>query len=249
MVRCGPRNTAVPAAGLTMRGRPAFHLMVVTDRHRLTEALQASPSEVLPCLVAQMTGALRGGADLVYLREPDLSVRDVLHVMESVIERVPDGRRRLLVRDRVDVAATLDVGVHLPEQGMRVGQALALRDRETGGPVVGRSVHTPQSAADSRGATYLVAGTPKATPSKPGLTQPLGLQGLGAICDAAGETPVLGVGGLGADDINDLRRVGAQGIAGIGLFIPTRICTNVTEWTIQRLKDVRQCMGLVKYPG
>lgn len=238
----------VIAATLNLRDCPVFHLMVITDRHRLLEALQVPASEGLSCLIAQVEGALRGGADLVYLREPDLTVREVMVVVGAVLERVPDAQRRLLVRDRVDVATSLGVGVHLPEQGMSVAQARTLRAGEASPALVGRSVHTPQSAAGSRGATYLVAGTVKATPSKPGLACPLGLSGLRAISEAAGETPVLGVGGLGTADIDDLRQSGARGLAAIGLFIPTRICTDVTEWTIQRLIHVRNCVDSVKWP-
>jgi thiamine-phosphate diphosphorylase len=220
--------------------------MVITHRRRLVEALHVPLREALPCLVAQVEGALRGGADLVYLREPDLSVREVMSVVTAVLDRLPDAHHRLVVRDRVDVAASLGVGVHLPEQGMAVGPARVQLERGTAPVVVGRSVHTALSAANSRGARYLVAGTVKPTDSKPGLTQPLGLHGLREICTAAEGIPVLGVGGLGTEDIEDLRRSGAQGLAAIGLFIPIRICTDVTAWTIERLKDVRKCIDLVE---
>jgi thiamine-phosphate pyrophosphorylase len=222
--------------------------MVITHRHRLVEALQVPVTQALPCLVAQVEGALRGGADLVYLREPDLSVRDLMHVVAVTVERVPGAHRRLVVRDRIDVAATLGVGVHLPEQGLDVERAQHLAQRHGAPLVIGRSVHSPASAAASGGATYLVAGTINVTVSKPGLTHPLGPAGLRAVCDAAPDIPVFGVGGLGTHDIPDLRRAGAQGLAAIGLFIPSQICADVTEWTIERLRHVRNCIDSVEWP-
>jgi len=220
--------------------------MVITDRRRLAEGLAMPAGEVLPHLVAQMEGALRGGADLVYLREPDLGVHDILHVVDQVTRRLPHCRHRIVVRDRADVAAALDVGVHLPEQGLTIEQARLVR-RPPLIPV-GRAVHTPEEAAASQDATYLVAGTVKATRSKPGLVHPLGWDGLRAICEAALSTRVLGVGGLGTEDIPSLKRAGAGGLAAIGLFIPTRNCTDVTSWTIERLMSVRNCVDSVEQP-
>jgi thiamine-phosphate diphosphorylase len=220
--------------------------MVITDRRRLAEALAVPVGEVLPHLVAQLEGALRGGADLVYLREPDLDVRHIMGVVHQVTRRLPHCRHRIVVRDRADVAAALDVGVHLPEQGLTIDQARHVL-RNPLAPV-GRAVHTPDEAAASRDATYLVAGTVKATRSKPGLVQPLGWDGLRAICEAAASTPVLAVGGLGTEDIPVLKRSGARGLAAIGLFIPTRNCTNVTSWTIERLTCVRNCVDSVEQP-
>jgi len=220
--------------------------MVITDRRRLAEGLAVPLGEVLPHLVAQMEGALRGGADLVYLREPDLDVRHIIGVVDQVTRRLPHCRQRIVVRDRADVAAALDVGVHLPEQGLTIDQARLVLSAPLA--PVGRAVHAPGEAAASRGATYLVAGTVKATRSKPGLARPLGWSGLREICEAAASTRVLGVGGLGIEDIPLLKRAGARGLAAIGLFIPTRNCTDVTSWTMERLTYVRNCVDSVEQP-
>lgn len=219
-----------------------FRLMVITHRHRLVEALQLPETQALDCLTDQIAGALAGGADLVYVREPDLHARDLIRVVTSVAARVPGAHERLVVRDRVDVAVTLGVGVHLPEEGMSVRQARWLCEHRGAPLVLGRSVHTPQSAAASRGASYLLAGTVKPTVSKPGLLHPLGLSGLRAVCEAVPDIPVLGVGGLGTNDVEDLRRAGASGLAAIGLFIPARFCADVTAWTTQRLRELRNCV-------
>lgn len=214
--------------------------MVVTNRLRLLDVRQGPQGQVLPRLVAQVAGALAGGADLVYLREPDLGVRDLMRVVAAIRERVPDAGQRLVVRDRVDLALTLGTGVHVPERGMSVPQVRALRGGVATSLVLGRSVHAVASAEASRGASYLLAGTVKATRSKPGLTDTLGFGGLRAICAAVPETPVLGIGGLGVEDIPDLRRAGATGVAGIGLFIPSHTCTEISEWTRERVCLVKR---------
>ena len=88
-----------------------------------------------------------------------------------------------------------------------------------GGFVIGRSVHTPDEARAAIGADYLIAGAVFATASKPATTVWLGLGGLRSIV-AASNVPVLAIGGVTVDRLDDIAAAGAAGIAAIGLFQP-----------------------------
>lgn len=96
--------------------------------------------------------------------------------------------------------------VHLPEDAAAIE-----------GLPHGRSVHSIEAARrEAPAAAYLVAGPVWPTAGKP---EPLGLEALGAICAAAGTTPVFAIGGiLGVEQARAALAAGAYGVAGIRAF-------------------------------
>ena len=83
--------------------------------------------------------------------------------------------------------------------------------------LVGRSIHSVAEATDAGPVDYLIAGTVFPTSSKPGGHPLIGMDGLRAIV-AAASAPVLAIGGVTADRLDELVAAGAAGAAGIGLF-------------------------------
>jgi thiamine biosynthesis protein ThiS len=80
--------------------------------------------------------------------------------------------------------------------------------------LVGRSVHSPESARASSGLDYVLAGHVFPSASKPD-KPPLGLAGLAHIVSAA-PCPVIAIGGLTTERVADVLRAGAHGVAVIG---------------------------------
>jgi thiamine-phosphate pyrophosphorylase len=177
----------------------APRLMLVTDRRRTTRPL--------PALVE---AAVRGGVDAVQLREPDLAPADRRDLARALIDAIA-GRARLVINSDAALAADLGVGLHLPEQGVPAVEARRLVDSQA---MLGRSVHSPESAAASDGVDYLIAGHVFATSSKPD-RPPIGLDGFGRII-AAAAAPVLAIGGITADRAASTIAAGARGVAVIG---------------------------------
>ncbi|MGE3797554.1 MAG: sulfur carrier protein ThiS, partial [Thermomicrobiales bacterium] len=103
-----------------------------------------------------------------------------------------------------EIARELGVGVHYPENA-------DIADEASGFPLVGRSVHSPESAVAIDGVDYVVAGHVFETGSKAG-SQPLGVEGLAAIV-AASSAPVLAIGGITPDRVQAVLETGAHGIA------------------------------------
>jgi thiamine-phosphate pyrophosphorylase len=62
------------------------------------------------------------------------------------------------------------------------------------------------------GASYLGVGPCFATATKTGLPDPIGLAGVAAVA-AAVDVPIIAIGGVRADQIAELRAVGAYGVA------------------------------------
>jgi len=194
--------------------------MLVTDRRRLALAAGVSADEWATVLADQIRGGTEAGADLVQVREPDLDSNVLTRFLTGVFATVPGSAERVVVNSRAEVAKAAGArGVHLPEVSPHFRDIQF--DHSTDKPwVTGRSVHSARSAAESAGATYLLAGTVTSSLSKPGDSPTLGWDGLAALVEAAGEVPVLGIGGLQLKDVPALVRAGATGLAGIGCFIP-----------------------------
>ena len=121
------------------------------------------------------------------------------------------------MNDRVDVSLASGAhGVHLRADSMPAPRVRALCPP---GFVVGRSVHARDEAvavAAAGGLDYLLFGTVCATASQPGRPP----AGLGALADVASAVPlpVLAVGGVTPDKVDEVIGSGAAGFAAIGMF-------------------------------
>ena len=195
--------------------KPPSLICLVTDRRRLSPG--AGAAESCDRLVRLVAAAARAGIDMVQVREPDLTARD----LESLAERCVDAARgvRVLVNDRVDVAlASGASGVHLRSDSV---EGTTARAAASPGFVIGRSVHgLDEAVAASRSGAldYLIFGSIFSTASKPAGHAPAGLEALSRMC-AAVPIPVLAIGGVTLERAPDVARTGAAGVAAIGLFL------------------------------
>lgn len=212
-------------------------VMLVTDRRRLTAALGIPDADWEGVLTEQIRGALAGGVDVVQVREPDLAAAQLSHFLRTLFQNVADCRARIVVNDRVDVALAVGAGgVHLPERGLPVASVRRLLgDRPMR---AGRSVHGIREAARSREADYLIAGSIGASRSHPGGAV-LGWEGFRDAAAAAGRTPVFGIGGLGAGDVEQILQSGGSGLAAIGWFVPPSGHRDLAGFVQQRASELR----------
>jgi thiamine-phosphate diphosphorylase len=192
-------------------------LCLVTDRRRLGAALGLKASSWTEALLTQVVTAAKAGVDLVQVREPDLEAGALVHLVRTMVTDLKDTQTRVMVNDRLDVAwAAGASGVHLKERSFPAHMA---RTASAAGFWIGRSVHAAPIEASARDADYLIAGTVLPTVSKPSVAC-LGWEGLATIVRAAGERPVLAIGGIDARSIPLVAASGAAGLAAVGAFIP-----------------------------
>ena len=180
-------------------------LMVVTDRG-LCGGVDA--------LVAAVEAAVSGGADAVQLREKDLADGELLSLARRLREAT---RGALLVVNgplAVALAAGAD-GVHLPE-----GAPPVSRPRED--LLLGRSVHSLEAArrAGAEGVDYLIAGPVYETRSHPGAT-PAGPALIEEAAQAV-RVPVLAIGGVTPERVEEVVRAGASGVVVISAVLAQR---------------------------
>lgn len=153
-------------------------------------------------------GAIRGGADVVQLRAPELSDEDLLPLAHTLSRACGWSTALCVVNDRVSVAAEAGCGAHVGQKDDVVGARSVLGP----GPVLGVSVSTPDEAEEAKrsGADYLGV-TVWATATKPG-ARAVGLDGLTAVARAT-SLPVVGIGGVTSANATEILAAGAAGVA------------------------------------
>jgi thiamine-phosphate pyrophosphorylase len=190
-------------------------ICLVTDRRRLVPA-GAHDAEARRCVLAQARFAVDAGVDMIQVRERDLESAALAALVADVLAIARGTPTRIVVNDRLDVALACGAdGVHLRGDSIPVAAARRLA---RAGFLVGRSVHDLQEAAAAAGADYVIAGTVFPSRSKDSGRPLLGVEGLRAIVSAIG-VPVLAIGGIRTDRLEDVAASGAAGVAAIDMFI------------------------------
>jgi len=162
-----------------------------------------------------VAAAIEGGVDVVQLREKDSSARERYDVGRQVRALTRRADVPLIVNDRVDLAQAVDAdGVHLGDADLPVGVAREILSEDA---IVGRSVSFVEDARDAEraGADYLGVGAVFETRSKDDIDDEeyaIGTDRLAAICDAV-DVPVVGIGGIDADNAAEVVAAGADGVA------------------------------------
>lgn len=173
-----------------------------------------------------------GGSDLaLHARGRELTGLEHYDLSGRLAVRLP---ARLFVNDRLDVALAVPcAGVQLGRGSLPVATARALN------PLwwIGQSVHDLAEAEAARvsGADYLVVGPVFETASHPGRPA-LGLEKLSAIVAAAGELPVIAIGGITTERVRDVKSSGAYGVAAIRALWddadPAAATRRMREWML-----------------
>ena len=164
---------------------------------------------------AVVEAAIAGGVDVVQLREKDRSARERYHLGRKLRELTREAGVTFVVNDRADIAQAVEAdGVHLGDDDLPVPAARELLGEDA---VVGRSVSFVNDAiaAERAGADYLGVGAVYATGSKDDIDDDehrIGPERVGDIA-AAVDIPVVGIGGITADNAGPVAAAGADGVA------------------------------------
>ena len=194
----------------SMFNKEALLLYAVTDR----AWLDGRP------LSQAVEQALLGGATMLQLREKELSHDDFLvEAMEikAICEKygVP-----FIVNDSVEVALACDAdGVHVGQSDL---EAMKVRERLGDNKIVGVSAQTVAQAvlAEKNGADYLGVGAVFSTSTKKD-ADAVPLETLKAIC-AAVSIPVVAIGGICSQNIEELSGSGIYGAAVVSSIFAQR---------------------------
>ncbi|MGQ9572683.1 MAG: thiamine phosphate synthase [Dehalococcoidia bacterium] len=185
---------------------PILCLTLITDR-RLCQGLSLEEA------VAQ---GVAGGVNVVQLREKDLTAAQLVPLADR-LRTITQDKALLIVNGHLDVALLCAAdGIHLPERGPSVA---ATRRLAGDGFIIGRSVHSAEEAvkAQEEGADYVQVGAIFPTRSHPD-QRPAGLALLQTVA-ARVTIPIVAVGGITAENVGDVMRAGASGVAVISAIL------------------------------
>ena len=164
-----------------------------------------------PGVAERVAAAVEGGVEWVQFRDRAADEAAFALAAERLAVRLHTVRPDVVlsVNTRVEVAERIGAGLHVGVRGPSVEAAR----RRMGEGLVGYSAHaaeeTRQPVEDS--ADYVFFSPVFPTASKPG--QPgVGLDALEAACSAA-DAPVLALGGVSPERVEDCLRRGAHGVA------------------------------------
>ncbi len=157
-----------------------------------------------------LRAALRGGVDIVQLREKSLARREI-ELSAQTFRRVCDNHNALfIVNDDPDLARACDAdGVHVGQEDMTAAEA-----REILGPdaIIGLSTHSEEQIAASadQPIDYISVGPIWETPTKQGRPA----VGLDLIRHAAANAPhpFFAIGGIDPSNVADVVEAGARRI-------------------------------------
>ena len=178
-----------------------YSIYLLTD----DECLKGRP------LLPSVEEALQGGVTLVQYRSKFKDGGPMYEEALALKALCDSYDVPLIINDRVDVALAVGAaGVHVGQDDLPCAVARALTGADF---VIGVSAHNPEEArhAIAAGADYLGCGAVFGTATKPGVAK-LGLANLRAIRRVATK-PMVGIGGVKADNYGEVLATGADGAA------------------------------------
>lgn len=184
-----------------MKAQPDYSIYLVTD----DGCLQGR------ALIDCVREALEGGVTLVQYRAKTASSAEMYAEALQLKALCDSFNVPLIINDRLDIAMAVGAaGVHLGQDDLPCAAARRILGEDY---LIGVSAHNPAEAkaALQSGADYLGCGAVFGTATKADV-QKLGTNGLAAICKAKG-LPVVGIGGVTADNYREVRAAGADGAA------------------------------------
>jgi thiamine-phosphate pyrophosphorylase len=184
----------------------------VKPREAITGARLILVTDPRPDLAARVEAAVRGGVDVVQLREKHTTGEEPLRLAEELREVCARGGALFTVNDDVALTRLSGAdGVHLGQEDEPVARA-----REVLGPdaVVGRSASSVGEAREAvrEGADYLGVGTVFATPTKPD-AQAAGLTLVEEVAWERLSLPWFVIGGITHRTAREVVAAGAPGFA------------------------------------
>lgn len=181
--------------------REALRLYLVTNRYQ----------DSLENFLEKVETACRSGVTIIQLREKNLTTNQYYHLAKQVKEITDAYQVPLIIDDRLDVCLAVDAaGLHIGDDELPVSVA-----RKVLGPekILGVTAKTLKRAleAETCGADYLGTGAIFPTTTKENAPITL-ISTLKTICQTVA-IPVVAIGGLTSENIDQLIGTGIAGIA------------------------------------
>jgi thiamine-phosphate pyrophosphorylase len=181
-------------------------------REELRDARLLLVTDPRPDLVARVAAAVRGGVDIVQLRQKGAAGGELLDLAEELREVCTGEGALFTVNDDVELARLSGAdGVHLGQEDETPARAREVLGEDA---VIGRSAGTAGEALEAvrEGADYVGVGTVFATPTKPD-AEVAGLALVEAVARENLSLPWFAIGGITLETAAEVAAAGAPGFA------------------------------------
>lgn len=206
--------------------REALRLYLVTNRYQ----------DSVESFLEKVETACRSGVTIVQLREKNLTTNQYYQLAKQVKEITDAYQVPLIIDDRLDVCLAVDAaGLHIGDDELPVSVA-----RQVLGPdkILGVTAKTVKRAieAEEGGANYLGTGAIFPTTTKENAPITL-ISTLKTICQRVA-IPVVAIGGLTSENIDQLIGTGIAGVAVVRDLMQAEDIEAKTQAFLTKLDDI-----------
>ena len=206
--------------------REALRLYLVTNRYQ----------DSLENFLEKVETACRSGVTIIQLREKNLTTNQYYHLAKQVKEITDAYQVPLIIDDRLDICLAVDAaGLHIGDDELPVSVA-----RQVLGPekILGVTAKTVKRAleAETSGADYLGTGAIFPTTTKENAPITL-ISTLKTICQTVA-IPVVAIGGLTSENIDQLIGTGIAGVAVVRDLMQAEGIEAKTQAFLTKLDDM-----------
>ena len=206
--------------------REALRLYLVTNRYQ----------DSLESFLEKVETACRSGVTIIQLREKNLTTNQYYQLAKQVKEITDAYQVPLIIDDRLDICLAVDAaGLHIGDDELPVSVA-----RQVLGPekILGVTAKTVKRAleAEEGGADYLGTGAIFPTTTKENAPITL-ISTLKTICQRVA-IPVVAIGGLTSENIDQLIDTGIAGVAVVRDLMQAEDIEAKTKAFLTKLDDI-----------
>lgn len=161
---------------------------------------------------------LAGGATVLQFRDKEMDETEAIAVCRNINKLTKKKGIPFIINDRIEVAKVIGAdGVHLGQKDAPFDFARKILGKDK---IIGISVETVEQAirATEGGADYLGVGPIYSTATKVDAGEPLGLARIREIKKAV-NLPVVAIGGINENNLEEVLKVGADGVAIISAVV------------------------------
>ncbi|MEZ7593986.1 thiamine phosphate synthase [Streptococcus sp. 27098_8_76] len=206
--------------------REALRLYLVTNRYQ----------DSLESFLEKIETACRSGVTIVQLREKNITTNQYYQLAKQVKEITDAYQVPLIIDDRLDVCLAVDAaGLHIGDDELPVSVARQVLGSEK---ILGVTAKTVKRAleAEEGGADYLGTGAIFPTTTKENAPITL-ISTLKTICQAVA-IPVVAIGGLTSENIDQLIGTGIAGVAVVRDLMQAEDIEAKTQAFLTKLDDI-----------
>ena len=206
--------------------REALRLYLVTNRYQ----------DSLESFLEKVETACRSGVTIVQLREKNLTTHQYYQLAKQVKEITDTYQVPLIIDDRLDICLAVDAaGLHIGDDELPVSVARKVLGSEK---ILGVTAKTVKRAleAEEGGADYLGTGAIFPTTTKENAPITL-ISTLKTICQRVA-IPVVAIGGLTSENIDQLIGTGIAGVAVVRDLMQAEDIEAKTQAFLTKLDDI-----------